>query len=152
NLEHRLQYLDDKQTQELPTGADDQALIAAAMGSVDYAELRVQLDAHRARVSQCFDDIFAASRPAAHPLAGLWQDGDPARQLETLRAAGFQEPEQALVRITEMRTSSRLRQMSAASHARMGRLAPLVIEAAARCSNPDATLSRLITVLESISR
>ena len=39
NLEHRLQYLDDQQTQELPEKADDQDLIAEAMNFPDYAAL-----------------------------------------------------------------------------------------------------------------
>src|SRR4249920_458151 len=37
NLEHRLQYLDDRQTQTLPAGDADRRLIAASMGHPDYA-------------------------------------------------------------------------------------------------------------------
>ena len=62
NLEHRLQYLDDKQTQTLPDNADDQALIAAAMGCADYAALRARLDHHRAYVTRQFESIFASSK------------------------------------------------------------------------------------------
>src|SRR6478672_3128317 len=55
NLEHRLQYLDDKQTQTLPGQQEDQALIAAAMDYADYGALGTQLDVHRARVTQQFE-------------------------------------------------------------------------------------------------
>ena len=42
NLEHRLQYLDDKQTQSLPPADADRALIAAAMNAADYAAMRAR--------------------------------------------------------------------------------------------------------------
>jgi glutamate-ammonia-ligase adenylyltransferase len=58
-LEHRLQYLDDAQTHELPLGEEDQALVAAAMGFDDYAAFMLRLDAHRALVSRHFDGVFA---------------------------------------------------------------------------------------------
>ena len=45
NLEHRLQYLNDEQTQELPTDAGQQGIIATAMGYADYAALLAALAA-----------------------------------------------------------------------------------------------------------
>ena len=62
NLEHRLQYLDDKQTQTLPGQQEDQALIAAAMDYADYGALGTQLDVHRARVTQQFEAIFTSEK------------------------------------------------------------------------------------------
>ncbi|MEK7835731.1 MAG: bifunctional [glutamate--ammonia ligase]-adenylyl-L-tyrosine phosphorylase/[glutamate--ammonia-ligase] adenylyltransferase, partial [Pseudomonadota bacterium] len=59
---------------------------------------------------------------------------------------------QTLARIAALRDSSRVRLMPQASHARMEQLVPLVIEIAARQSNPDATLDRMLMLLESISR
>ncbi|MCE2991002.1 MAG: bifunctional [glutamate--ammonia ligase]-adenylyl-L-tyrosine phosphorylase/[glutamate--ammonia-ligase] adenylyltransferase [Nitrosomonadaceae bacterium] len=58
NLEHRLQYLDDQQTQALPQDADPQQRIAAAMGFPDWAALIKALDAHRQVVSTMFDAAF----------------------------------------------------------------------------------------------
>ena len=46
-LEHRLQYLDDAQTQLLPDDAESQAMLAEAMGFPDYAALLAALDRHR---------------------------------------------------------------------------------------------------------
>ena len=37
NLEHRLQYLDDQQTHDLPRSTEDRALIAESMGFSDFA-------------------------------------------------------------------------------------------------------------------
>jgi glutamate-ammonia-ligase adenylyltransferase len=155
-LEHRLQYLDDKQTQSLPQNEEDQALIAAAMNAPDFAAMRGELDCHRSRVTHHFDGIFADSRSDEHPLAALWQNaGDDAlidRQHALLRDAGYAEPPRALAAINALKNSNRLRQMPEASHARMSRLVPLVVEEAAKLPAPDATLERMLHLVESISR
>src|SRR5574338_181625 len=57
-LEHRLQYLDDAQTHDLPTNPADQALIAEGMGFADSAAMLEVLDRHRAVVSRHFDAVF----------------------------------------------------------------------------------------------
>jgi len=152
NLEHRLQYLDDKQTQTLPDNDDDQTLIAAAMGCTDYKALRAQLDHHRGKVTYHFESIFDTAQDDAHPLLLLWHAGDEEKQLVTLRGLGFRDPQWTLARIAALRGSSRVQQMPQASQARMQRLVPLIIETAARLPNADATLGRMLTLLESISR
>ncbi|HEV7822749.1 MAG TPA: bifunctional [glutamate--ammonia ligase]-adenylyl-L-tyrosine phosphorylase/[glutamate--ammonia-ligase] adenylyltransferase, partial [Burkholderiales bacterium] len=145
NLEHRLQYLDDKQTQALPATAEDQALIAAATGHADYAALTIELAAHRANVTRHFENIFAASEQEPHALAGLWHGSGPRDPVTMLRELGFADPAGALERITRFRDSSRVRQMPQASHARMELLVPQVIAAVAQLPNPDATLERMLT-------
>ena len=156
NLEHRLQYLDDKQTQALPTLNEDQALIAAAMNAADYPTMLRELDAHRAAVTGHFEGIFADARSEDHPLACLWLVGDDAalhaEQREKLRALGFAQPTAALAALNNLRNSNRIRQMPEASHARMSRLVPLIVEQTAKCPNPDATLERMLHLVESISR
>jgi glutamate-ammonia-ligase adenylyltransferase len=150
NLEHRLQYLDDKQTQTLPGQQEDQALIAAAMDYADYGALGTQLDVHRARVTQQFEAIFTSEKEA-HPLARIWHRDDE-ESLEILRAAGYGDAQAALNRIVALRNSARVRQMPQASQSRMEQLVPMVVATAADMENPNATLERMLTLLESISR
>ena len=152
NLEHRLQYLDDKQTQRLPADETDRALIASAMGYADYATLGTGLERHRSAVTRHFDGLFAAASDDAHPLAALWHAGDEARQLDLLRELGYAEPARSLARIAALRASGRVRQMPQASLARMERLVPLVIETAARLPAPDVTLERMLKLVEAIGR
>jgi [glutamine synthetase] adenylyltransferase / [glutamine synthetase]-adenylyl-L-tyrosine phosphorylase len=152
NLEHRLQYLDDKQTQALPAVDEDQMLIAAATGHADYAALRAELEQHRSHVTRHFESIFTESAPATHPLAPLWDGDGTDEPLKKLRELGYADPARVLERIAAFRDSSRVRQMPQASHARMGQLVPQVIGAVAAMPNPDATLERMLTLLESISR
>ncbi len=152
NLEHRLQYLDDKQTQALPVDAVDQALIATAMGYASYEAMRADLERHRGRVTHHFESIFAGSEGQAHPLATLWRGDKPAEALAALGDLGYSDPPRAFERIGALRASSRVRHMPQTSQARMEQLVPQVIAAVATLPKPDATLERMLTLLESISR
>ena len=153
NLEHRLQYRDDQQTQSLPADPDERALLAVSMGFADATAFGAELARHRNTVSAQFGAIFAESDIEQHPLAGLWQDPvDPdsaAQQLGNLGYAGGAELGRQLALL---RTGSRYRQMPAASQRRLDRLVPAAIAAAAARRNPDATLARLLALFEHISR
>ena len=152
-LEHRLQYLDDQQTHVLPQSEADRALTAEAMGLADYAALAAELARHRARVSHHFEDIFAASAEGEHALAHVWQEiHDTERAVAALAALGFREPPAIERRLKALRASGRYREMPADSQARFDRLVPLAIEAGAAERDPDATLERLLALLESVSR
>ena len=152
-LEHRLQYLDDAQTHELPADCCDQALIAAAMGFDDYAAFMIRLDAHREQVSRHFDGVFAGPVPDAHPCAPLWTgklDAEAAH--ERLAALGFTDTGAALTRLTGARASPRYLQLPEASRERFDALVPRVIELAAKDAAPEAALARALDLLEAISR
>ena len=152
-LEHRLQYLDDAQTHELPAGSADQALVAAAMGFDDYAEFMRRLDAHRERVSRHFDGVFAAPAQDEHACAPLWNGKlDAQAAEEQLYTLGFADAGAALARLAAARASPRYAQLSEASRERYDALLPRVIELAARAGAPGAALARALDLLEAISR
>ncbi len=161
NLEHRLQYRDDQQTQALPTDPEAHALLAEYMGFADEAGFTTTLTQHRAAVSRHFDAIFGETETAGHPLSTLWQeqpadndgksDGDSAA-LEQLVRLGFTQAPELCRRLALFRNGSRYRQMPAASQRRLDRLVPAAIATAASRRNPDATAERLLALFESISR
>jgi len=152
-LEHRLQYLDDAQTHELPAGSEDQALIAAAMGFDDYAGFMTRLDAHREQVSRHFDGVFADPVQDVHPCAPLWMgEIDAEAAHERLAALGFTDTGAALRRLAGARAPPRYLQLSAASRERFDALVPRVIELAAKAGAPEAALARALDLLEAISR
>ena len=152
-LEHRLQYLDDQQTHELPASGDDRQALAQSMGYADYAGLTEALDRHRATVTRHFEQLFAEAPQDQHPLAGLWQEStDPERSTTQLAQLGFQHVSDLYHRLAAMRQGARYRQMPATSQARLDRLVPLAIETAAKSKNPDAALERVLGLFESISR
>jgi glutamate-ammonia-ligase adenylyltransferase len=156
NLEHRLQYLDDQQTHTLPRSAEDRDLIAASMGHADYAALRAELEFHRGIVTRHFNDIFVAAPREQHELAAVWADigdaGDDERLRELLAGVGYRQPDEVAGRLAAMKHSLRYRQMPASSQARLERLVPMTVEAAAALANADATLERMLRLIESVSR
>lgn len=159
NLEHRLQYLDDQQTQMLPEDPAEQALIAAAMGFSRHEVFSQQLDGHRGNVTRHFELIFATPQKTQtwDTLAWLWQGqaGDET-EVETataqLSAMGFVDPIKMLGCLQEFRHSSRYRQLPELSQQRVDALVPAMIEVAAEFPPADQTLERMLQLLESVSR
>jgi glutamate-ammonia-ligase adenylyltransferase len=157
-LEHRLQYHDDQQTQALPRDAGEQALIAESMGFGGYAALRAELDRHRAQVQEAFSSLFEQSdaprNPAADRLGALLFDPqaapDPEALAEPLAEAGIAEPEVLARRLAEYTRSRRFRSISAAGRAKLEKLLPAMIAAAAAEGGSSAAALGLADILEAI--
>jgi len=152
NLEHRLQYLDDQQTQDLPEQETDRSVIASAMGYADYAALLAQLDLHRKEVSKRFDQIFAA-REAGQPDNPLWQGGLAQEEVRhKLEQLGYSDAETLAQRLQQTRDSARYRHLPESSRQRFDLLVPQFITLCAATDNRDHALPRMLALLESISR
>ena len=150
-LEHRLQYLDDRQTHDLPRDPGAQAQVAAAMGEADYAGLLSALTRHRESVSRQFEAIFAERDTAAHPLAAVWE-GDQETIHNGLAAAGYSAAAASAARIRAMRAGSRYLQLGEAARLRFDRLAPRAIAFSANTGDPGTTLARVLDFLEAVCR
>jgi glutamate-ammonia-ligase adenylyltransferase len=148
-LEHRLQYLDDAQTHELPEDAGDRLLVARAMGFAAWDSLRAALDARRARVSWHFEQLFSVEETPRHALAPLWA-GENAQ--ERLAQLGFRDAENAAARLAAVRSGGRYAGLPQASRTRFDALIPRVIEASAEREDADATLARFLDLIETVSR
>jgi len=155
NLEHRLQYLDDRQTQTLPEDPEEQALIAESMGFGSYPALIEELDRHRGTVSRHFEEVFASGRSATDDdgVAALWRGtGEAEADAETLARLGYGNPADVLERLGRIRASTRYQQLPPASRDRFDVLVPALVRASARFPNADQTLGRTLDLLETISR
>jgi glutamate-ammonia-ligase adenylyltransferase len=156
NLEHRLQYLDDQQTQTLPRSDEDRALIAQMMGCADYAALRRELDAHRGIVSRHFEAIFAGVKEAGSAVQGPsdpWLQSVSTDQAHArLTGMGFADAPRIHARLAGIRGSARYRRMAASSQALLDRLVPQLLESARALPNADATFERMLNVVDSIGR
>ena len=157
NLEHRLQYLDDQQTQTLPRSSADQILIAAAMGFPDYDSFLQELDTHRINVTRHFEQVFTTSNKSKsqNALAWLWQEPTEKKSgvvVARLDAMGFSDPEKILAHLQKFRNSTRYRQLPDSSQQRIDVLIPILIEVAIKFPPADTTLERMLQLLESVSR
>ena len=154
NLEHRLQYLDDQQTQKLPKSGEDQQMIAETMLFANWNDFSKSLAGHRENVQKQFDAIFAESQQTTStPCADVWRRTiSDTEAVSQLRSLGFSNPESTLERVVRYRESSRFTRMAASGQARLERLLPAVIQSAASENRPDATFDRMLSIVESIGR
>ena len=156
NLEHRLMYVDDAQTQELPKTADAKARIAKAMNFADWKQFLAQLNHHRNLVQQHFDATFSEADAGEDNLEAEKSVWDGAvTELEassTLQNMGFTEPQETLRRLNSLHQSSRYLQLPELSRQRFNAMMPLVMSQSAKMQNADVTLTRLTDLLESICR
>lgn len=155
DVEHRLQYWDDQQTQTLPHNPEQRQLLAESMGFADYAAFSDGLNTHRAAVSAEFENILAAPEEApAARFAALWPQPQQGFSEETgrqLAQAGF-DAQAVAGRLKTLAQSSRYRSLSPQSQPRFDALVPRLAEAAAECPRPTDTLFRLTDFIEAVSR
>ncbi|ASK27415.1 bifunctional [glutamate--ammonia ligase]-adenylyl-L-tyrosine phosphorylase/[glutamate--ammonia-ligase] adenylyltransferase [Neisseria chenwenguii] len=156
DVEHRLQYWDDQQTQTLPENAEQQQLLAESMGFTDYAAFSDGLNAHREKVNALFNEILSEPEEQADGAAGewawVWQRGADETELQgRLKNAGF-DAETVAARLENIRNGNKYRHLSAHAQPRFDAVVPLFAQAAASQSNPTETLLRLLDFLENISR
>jgi len=158
NLEHRLQYLDDQQTQTLPNNSADQALIASTMGFTDYNHFLQKLDTHRINVTRHFEQVFTNPNKseANSTLAWLWKDQaeneeETVATISQLGNMGFSDPDKILVYLQKFRNSARYRQLPDSSRKRINVLIPILIEVSVKFSPAETTLKRILQLLESVS-
>jgi glutamate-ammonia-ligase adenylyltransferase len=152
-LEHRLQYLDDAQTHDLPERADDRLLIAQAMGFDDETGFVAALDAHRAVVSRHFDSVFGPPAEEDHGLDATWAHAaDTEAAVPVLAGLGFRDAAAAAERLAAVHASPRYQQLPHHIRERFDALMPRVIEAAATTRNADDTLARCLDLLGTIGR
>ncbi len=152
NLEHRLQYLDDQQTQMLPASNADRQRIAAAMNEADWAAFLATLSAHRHNVTREFEALFVVQEQATSVAAA--SAGLPARCHTITRQAGLaEEPTTQIVsRVQAWLTASRTQTLPAKSRARMEMLIPLALSAALAEDTAPQTFFRLFNLIEAVDK
>jgi len=154
NLEHRIQYLQDAQTQMLPADDANRARLASGMDCTDWPALETILNCHREKVERHFGLVFAEEKPPqTHPLARLWHEEMPDETAQdALATLGYRSLAETRQRLHQLHESARYRQLPQASRERFDALMPPLIEAAGQQANPDEALSRGLTLFEAICR
>lgn len=152
-LEHRLQYVEDKQTHRLPEDPAERASIAQSMEFPDWPAMLAVLNAHREKVSRHFEAVFSDPEAGEHPLTGLWLNQlDEDTAIEAFGNLGFRRPKEAIARLAELRASNRYLQLPSTNRSRLDAVGPRLIEAAGATGDPDTTLVRGLGFLENIAR
>lgn len=156
DLEHRLQYQEDQQTQILPTTEEGQKRIALAMNCNDWTELRSQIDAHRTIVDKHFTEVFSDPKDGQAEdvqVAEIWQGSvNDEEAIVRISALGYIDSAETLRRLNSLHQSARYKQLPELSRQRFDALMPLVISLSAKEADPDIALMRVSDLLESICR
>ena len=152
-LEHRIQYLDDAQTQLLPDDAVSQAMLANAMNMPDYVSLINELDAHRNKVARHFDQMFAAPQTDqdSHPLAVVLAGDAPDEVLHALlEQSGYDDPARVLATLESLHRHAE--PLAESTQLRLNALLPPALEIIGGLHESTATLERFAALIQAISR
>ena len=158
NLEHRLQYMEDMQTQELPKSDEGKLRIAQSMQHQDWNAFYQHLEIHRTNVELYFDEVFKESikEEDSEELSiakTLWNSTLKLEDAHfALNKFRFKLPNETYQILDGLKRSSRYLHLPEASRQRFDLLMPLIIYQMSLISNPDSTLIRIISILESICR
>ena len=152
-LEHRIQYLDDAQTQLLPDDAESRAMLAEAMGYADFGALTATLERHRARVTRHFEQVFAAPQTdqMSHPLAAVCCGAaGPEAAQALLENAGYADPARVLAALDALwQHAARLPE---STQLRLNALLPPALEIVGALPEPETTLERFSALIQAIAR
>ena len=169
DVEHAIQAIQDKQTQELPVEPKEQERLAYAMGFTSWSALLEQINAHRAFVRSQFDMVVSnqddeqaigEETPAIAALCGelgLISSGQDtqiptAEWQRMLQQAGFCEPDLVLQHLLGLYQSRAARSMQAVAQERLAQLLPNVLQLCSQQPQAAQTLSRVLVLIEAVLR
>lgn len=155
--EHRIQALDERHSQRLPTSDYDRLRLAAAMGYRNWPAFLSALDAWRAQVAQHFADVITSEAHDDAPWQAflpVWQGNceDPAEEQALLTRRGFAAPAVVSQWLNTLRHSRAVAGLPALSRTRLDALMPRLLQSASTTARPDQTLERLLPLVEAVLR
>ena len=142
-IEHRLQMVDDRQTQRLPEDENGIAQIAAFLGYDGAEEFRAALLAILGRVEAHYAELFEAA-PALTPGGNLvFTGGEPEPgTLATLEALGFKEGEKVFHLVRAWHHGRHRATRSTRAREILTELMPTLLGALGKTTQPDLALAK----------
>ncbi len=138
NVEHRLMYIDDQQTQDLPKSEESKQRLLMMMGLDSWGEFLAQLNHHRAIIQAHFDATFSdAGHQALEQETAIWQGTiEQVGALDYLNSLGYLDASETYQRLQALHQSSRYKQLPEQSKFRFDKLMPMVIQQSAETPKP----------------
>ncbi|WP_337997234.1 bifunctional [glutamine synthetase] adenylyltransferase/[glutamine synthetase]-adenylyl-L-tyrosine phosphorylase [Oleispirillum naphthae] len=143
-VEHRLQMIDDAQTQTLPKEPDKLAHLATFLGHASVADFSAALLAHLTRVEAHYSALFADAPELSGDGGNLVFTGteDDPDTLATLRGLGFTQPEAVAASVRAWHFGRYRATRSTRAREVLTELAPALLTALGRSSRPDEAFRR----------
>lgn len=154
-VENRLQAMDDRQTQEIPSDPEQRERLAYALGEPGWSALEARIERHRGHVQAEFDrltwtdDTEAAEVAGSTAIKAAWEAGTLADSLEHTPLGA--DPT-VLKLLHEFRTSGLYRRMDEPGRQRLADVVADLVPRLDADSHPARTLGRLLPVLRSVCR
>jgi [glutamine synthetase] adenylyltransferase / [glutamine synthetase]-adenylyl-L-tyrosine phosphorylase len=154
NLEHRLQYVDDAQTQALPTTEFEQARIAHTMNFADWAAFDATLKTHREIVTTEFENVFAKSVDGENSIKTAPTSNLNANIHAVFEQILLEEASKTTIstRVAAWTSASRTATLSPKVRARMETLIPAALRAALAHDPSTTTAFRMFDLLDAIDK
>jgi glutamate-ammonia-ligase adenylyltransferase len=148
-IEHRLQMIDDEQTQRLPLDPDSVGRFARFCGYGDSASFERDFTGHLVRVSEHYAKLFEHA-PGLDAAAGslvFTGVADDPETLETLARLGFKNPSLAVETVRGWHFGHRLAVRTPRAREILTELVPPLLEAFAKSGDADEALANFDTAL-----
>jgi glutamate-ammonia-ligase adenylyltransferase len=154
-VEHRIQALNDQQTQSLPTLSLDQQRLSASLGFESWEAFIQRLEGYRELVGRQFRNVVVAGEEAKEEAASagmayLWS-AEESEVPELLQAQGFIVPETVQL-FLGLRNDRVVLAMQRVGRERLDKLMPLLLLQCSATESPDIAFERCLPLLESVLR
>ncbi|MGF1501787.1 MAG: bifunctional [glutamine synthetase] adenylyltransferase/[glutamine synthetase]-adenylyl-L-tyrosine phosphorylase [Paracoccaceae bacterium] len=134
--EHRLQMIEDAQTQTLPKSAEARARVAALAGWSDPTAWEAEIAARLARVHRNVEAFFVSDASEAGDTAFAEEITE-----EGLAGQGFERPSDACRTIERWQSGALPATRNPRARALLGALAPRILRKLARAAAPDEAMA-----------
>ncbi|MCA1768121.1 MAG: bifunctional [glutamate--ammonia ligase]-adenylyl-L-tyrosine phosphorylase/[glutamate--ammonia-ligase] adenylyltransferase, partial [Idiomarina sp.] len=129
-IEHRLQQIDDQQTQQLPSDELGRSRLCTMLDEPDWETLQEKVDQCMARIHAEFQQVVGAESEddeEEQSLQVLWQDMlDDDAAIEIIESEGVSEPQALWTQIKNFRQESRRRSSGPRGRSALARLMPMM--------------------------
>ena len=139
-VEHRLQMVNDEQTQTLPVERAELERFARFLGFSDRNAFAKSLIGHLEKVQDYYSRLFEKAPEADGPALEFPAEVDDPRTLDRLSGLGFHAPLEASSIIRQWLSGGLRSLRGETAHAHLAALVPVLLGHLARTDNPVATL------------
>jgi [glutamine synthetase] adenylyltransferase / [glutamine synthetase]-adenylyl-L-tyrosine phosphorylase len=151
HVEHRLQMVDDHQTQTLPPAGPELEAIARFCGHPDSAAFTERLLGHLGEVQDNYADLFEEAPSLAGPgsLVFTGTENDPAT-VKTLGELGFKDGASIAAAVRGWHAGRARAMRSARARELVTELMPALLQALGRTAQPDEAFARFDAFLHAL--
>jgi glutamate-ammonia-ligase adenylyltransferase len=139
-VEHRLQMINDEQTQTLPADRAELERFARFLGYESRDAFAAVLLGHLEKVQSYYSHLFEKAPVPAKPQLHFSPDADNHKTLDRLSELGFRQPLEASGIVRNWFAGGHRSLAGAVAQNHLKELMPELIEQIARTSNPNGTL------------